>query len=301
MSTFLIHIGFPKSGSCFLGEWFHRHPSFAFKDFKIAGFESTSDLCKFAVSENNQVKYFVIRDMIFSCPIIKDVGGMADIDEYQEKVCTALYSLFPDSKILIVTRGFESSIISNYIQYVKEGGIYSLKYLIETNLDNKWIPYNYSYLINIYRKYFGNENVIVLPYELLKESREDFLKYIEEKLVVPPINIDIEAINVSLPKNIVYTQRKLNRAIYYFSKFTGPPGRFIWRLYLKKLDSKKTASKNRFFLARVLSFLYNNRQEDTNIPFEIIREELLLKFQKFGTVLKEYKIFEKYYKSYYIK
>jgi hypothetical protein len=82
MSKFLIHAGYPKSGSCFLGEWFHRHPAFAFKDFKLAGLDSTADLCKFALSNHDEVKYMVIKDMIFSSPMISENHGVSNIDEF---------------------------------------------------------------------------------------------------------------------------------------------------------------------------------------------------------------------------
>ena len=260
MSKFLIHVGYPKCGSCFLGEWFHRHPSFVFEDFKFAGFKSTSDFCKVALSERKHVKYFVIRDMIFSCPIINELHGVSNINEYQEKICKALYEFYPDSKILIVTRGFESTLISNYIQYVKEGGTLSFKERLIGNMQIKWIMYNYTFLIELYCRYFGKENIIVVPYELLKENSKTFLNYLEEKLGIPATDFELGNFNTSLPLSIIYSLRKLNIFIHKFAKNTGLPGKFILKLYLKNLDSKKTASKNKFILSRVLSFFYNKKE-----------------------------------------
>jgi len=301
MNKYLIHVGYPKSGSCFLGEWFHRHPSFVFEDFKFAGFKSTSDFCKFALSERTQVKYFVIRDMIFSCPIINELKGVSNINEYQEKICKTLNEFYPDSKILIVTRGFESALISNYCQYVKEGGTLTFKERLLGNVQINWIIYNYTFLIELYCQYFGKENVIVVPYELLKENSNAFLKYIEEKLNIPTNDFVMGSVNASLPLNIVYSLRMLNISIHKFAKITGKSGRFLLKLYLKNLDSKKTTSKNRFILTKLLSFFYKNKQDDTNIPLDLIPKELLLIFEKFGTVLKDYAIFEKYYEKYLIK
>jgi len=300
MRNYLIHVGYPKSGSCFLGEWFHRHPSFIFKDFKIAGLDSTEDLCQHAISNGSGKKYFVVRDMRFSCPIIEEVNGFNNIEEYQKNICSTLNSLFPNSKVLIVTRGFESAIKSNHVQYIKEGGVYTLRTLIENNLDSKWITYNYSYLINLYRNSFGPENVIVIPYELLKDSKKDFLKQIEDNLEIPSIKDEIGVINESLPLKTVSALRKINIIINNISKHTGRPGKFLLKTYLKSLDSKKTARNNKFILSRIFSFFYN-KQEDNEIPYDLIPQDLLDKFVEFGSILKEYKVYEKYLDKYFIK
>ena len=296
MSKFLIHVGYPKSGSCFLGEWFRLHPAFVSNGFKLAGLESTSDLCKLAVSMGDEVKYFVIKDMIFSCPIVNEVVGVADINEYQEKVCKILFDLFPNSKILIVTRGFQSAITSTYFQYVKEGGVYSLNELTEKYKNSNWIPYNYSFLINLYNQYFGKENVIVVPFELLKESPKKFLNYIENKLEVTDYDFEIGEINASVTPEMLYAQRKLNIAVHKFSNITGKFGKYILKLYLKNLNAKKTSSKNNFFLVKLMSIFLNKKTENTSIP-----PGFLLKTNEFGTALKEYAIFEKYDEKYLIK
>lgn len=300
MRNYLIHVGYPKSGSSFLGEWFHRHPSFVFKDFKIAGLDSTEDLCQHAIGNGSEKKYFVVRDMRFSCPIVEEVNGFNNIEEYQKNICNTLHSLFPNSKILVVTRGFEAAIKSNHVQYIKEGGVYTLRTLIKNNLDSKWITYNYSYLINLYRNYFGPENVIVIPYELLKDSKKDFLKQIEDNLEIPSIKDEIGVINESLPLKTVYALRKINIIFNNMSKRMGSPGRFLLKAYLKSLDSKKTAKKNKFILSRIFSLFYN-KQEDIEIPYDLIPKDLLDKFEKFGSILKEYKVYDKYLDKYFIR
>jgi hypothetical protein len=291
----LLHVGYPKSGSCFLGEWFHHHPAFFFKDFKLSGIESTSDFCKIALQENNKNKYCVIRDMIFSCPIVNEITYLSGINEYQEKICATLYDLFPDSKVLIVTRGFESAIISGYCQYIKEGGTASLRDLIINAKDSNWLTYNYSFLINLYNNYFGKENVIVVPFELLKECPKDFLTYIESKLDIVKEDIEIGKINVALPPHYIFALRKINIIIYNFCNGVGRPGRILYKFYIKHLNSKKTDSKKRFLISKCFSVFFKKKSEDLNIP-----KELLFKHKYFGEIIKEYKIFEKYRDKYLI-
>ena len=86
MSQILLHVGFPKAGSSFLGQWFNQTPNFIFKDFAICGFNNTQELMNIAIKnvafEN---KVFVLRDMKFSSPQSNEFTNINNIEDFQKK------------------------------------------------------------------------------------------------------------------------------------------------------------------------------------------------------------------------
>jgi hypothetical protein len=293
VSNILIHIGYAKSGSCFLGEWFHKNPAFIFKDFKIAGFESTSDLCKFAIKKNNKIKYFVIRDMLFSSPKTEYMAGINDIDEYQQKICMTLYKLFPDSKILIVTRGFESAIKANYSQYLKEGGFQKFEKLIEKNKKSNWLPYNYSSLIGLYNNIFGFENVLVIPFELLKIDACQFLGKIEDFLDIEKFVYYPEIKNQSLSMQQMALIRKVNKIMFLILFITGPFQPFFYKFFCKFLDSSKTKTWNNLFV-RLFSKFFKPME------FDFSDHEFRDKFSNYADILSGYSYYSTFKKDYFL-
>jgi len=191
---------------------------------------------------------------------------------------------------------FKSAMISGFNQYVKEGGINSTKELFDKFKNSNWLIYNYSFLINLYTQYFGKENVIVVPYEFLKESPNQFLKYLEEKLSIPDLNIEIGKLNVSFSPNMIYVRRKLNISMNNISKVLGLPGKYLLKLYLKKLDSKKNSAEDKFLFLKFFSVFYKSKkEEDILIP-----QELLSEFKRYSIVLNEYKFFDRYKEQYFL-
>jgi len=237
MSKFLIHVGYPKAASSFIGKWFHQNPAFQFKDFRLLGFDSTADFCNYSMCNNPKTKYFVIRDMIFSAPLAKNVHSCKNLNDYQEKICKNLHSLFPDSKILIVTRGYESAIKAIYSEYLKQGGRLSFKNFIESENKTEWYPINYSFLIALYKNYFGHENVLAIPFELLKKDSKAFLNEIEIFLQIDPFEFKPDVVNRSLKNQNMTLLRILNNTLYFFLYISGPLHKMFYNRYVRCLNN----------------------------------------------------------------
>ena len=83
-----------------------------------------------------------------------------------------LKELFPNAKILLIIREQISWLESYYNYYIKLGDHAELE---EEILRNKAFNFN---LLEIYQHYvdnFGKENILVLPYEQIKEDERKFL------------------------------------------------------------------------------------------------------------------------------
>jgi hypothetical protein len=295
MNKLLIHVGYPKAGSCFLGDWFHRHPDFIFKDFAIAGFNNTDDLMNISSAEIiDDKKIFVIRDMRFSAPYASDFNNLEGIDIYQQKVAKTLFSLFPHAKVLIVTRGFESAIKAYYSQYLKKGGFVKFDKYIETGRSSHWLPFNYSFLINLYTDLFGSENVLVIPFESLKIDPSLFLGKIETFLGLEPFLYQPEINNQSLsPKNMTLF-RKMNKFIYFALFIFGPLQLLFHKLYIKLLNKNQTKSWNNFVFA-FFSRFFKPTEFDC-----FATNELKEKFSIHAQGLKDQPDYQKFKKDYFI-
>jgi Sulfotransferase domain len=133
-------------------------------------------------------------------------------------IAQMLQGYFPDARILIVIREQKDFILSNYFQYLSIGGTHSLKKYLNTRYDGKR-PYfspnhvNYLPLVKYYCELFGKENVIVLPYELFRDSPADFLDNLGSRLGVE-ISVESsqfkEKLNRSKQHFLMYHLRALN-------------------------------------------------------------------------------------------
>ena len=199
MSGHLIHIGYPKAGSKFLQRWFAEHPQLAFEDGGIAGFRNVYAIIRGGGAPRPGVHYRVTSYEGLVAPQASagedfvDYASSRDDDmpASQSKLCAALAELFPNARILIVTRGFRAMILSSYSQYVRSGGDADLDDLVAAALTDhapgfdallRLNPWNYDHVIDIYSRAFGPGNVIVVPYELLRDDAGAFTNCIEERL-----------------------------------------------------------------------------------------------------------------------
>jgi hypothetical protein len=256
MTGHLIHVGYPKSGSNFLRRWFRSHPHLAFDHDVIAGFRSVHDLAKYKGPDDPEIRYRVTSSESLIVPRA-DVGDLAmdheamlrsQVAEAQAAICARLSDLFPKARILIVTRGFESAILSAYSQYVRTGvtrGLDELPALIEPAIDQA----NYDRAIALYRRAFGEEPVIVLPYELLRDDPAAFTGELARRLRIAPAPPPAERVNVSITPAEMLWYPRLSRSVQRL-----PLGRRLrsrlWRLYVEALATGRLAPLARLLDAR---------------------------------------------------
>jgi hypothetical protein len=236
MTGHLLHIGYPKTGSTFLQRWFAAHPQLAFSDGGIAGFRDVYAIARDSVTPRaSELLFRVTSCEGLTAPhanagdAVVEYGTDRRLDmlSSQAAVCTTVAELFPNALVLIVTRGFRAMILSSYSQYVRSGGDVDLADLIARNTNLSQLdPWNYDALIDLYTRAFGDENVIVMPYELLRDDADAFTRALEARLGLAHLEMKAERANASLSAVEMYWYPRFTRAVRAL-----PIGSGLRRLY----------------------------------------------------------------------
>ncbi len=295
----LIHVGFSKTGSSFLKHWFNAHPDLHYTSKEaIGGVLNTSSIYDYTRDRKlENTKCFVTSDSRIHCWRISDVDDAdnwfdeKDTLEHQKKVCQILRGLVGDAKILVITRGFEGVLKSFYSSYVKRGGVNDLKGMLEAYHKDYIMPaYNYDDVIPLYIQDFGKENVLVLPYELLRDDLTLFLKEIEGFLGIDHMEYVPSLVNESFRPEEMYWYRKVSRFVKDFSIILG-------KRYSKRVVNRYVArylSYNRLrLLAKLLNKVYK-REDSLVVP-----NKFLQAYVSKAKILKEYPFYDKYSKYYF--
>jgi hypothetical protein len=102
-------------------------------------------------------------------------------------------------------------IMSSYSQYVRSGGSNSLEELIgNAHSENPW---NYDRLIGMYRQRFGCGRVTVLPWELLRDRPDEFVRQIEQRFGLDHQPPPPQRVNSSLTASEMRWYPKFSAAI----------------------------------------------------------------------------------------
>lgn len=294
-----IHIGFSKTGSSFLKYWFDAHPELHYSNKEaLGGFKDTSSIYDYTKTNDiENLKYFVTSDTRMHCWRILDVDSadnwfdIKDTYNHQEKVSKITRSLFGEAKILIITRGFEGVLQSFYSSYIKRGGTNNLEGMLNKYQKDYILPaYNYDFIINLYMKNFGKENVLVLPYEILKDNLESFLNEIEFFLGLTHNNFTPAPVNVSFEPNEMYWYRKMSSFLKtLINPLSEKHSTKIYRKYVHLL------SENKLHFVVALLNMFSSKKEPLKIPDTYLKE-----YKGKASVLKENPFYKKYYKYYFI-
>jgi len=199
----LIHIGYPKTGSNALRAWFASHPGIAFHDGAIAGWRSVYDIATDPAEGDPSRIWRVTSGEGLATPhpaVGRRRVDYASLDSGevaagQARVCGALAALFPGAAILVVTRGFRAMLLSSYSQYVRTGGRLDFAAFCEADAAGIW---DYDRLTGLYEDAFGAGNVIVLPYERLRDDPAGFLAELGDRLGLDPVALAIPALNAAV-------------------------------------------------------------------------------------------------------
>jgi hypothetical protein len=305
----LIHIGYPKSGSTFLQEWFLQNPQLHYAPGGLGGFHNVYQISQNAAAQDGKdFQYFVTSDESLCIPQIST--GTVPINDLsksnfafsnthaQNKNCETLKALYPNAIILFVTRGFESLIKSGYSQLVRTGFQYNIEqYKQAFNFEDKQISANidYSSIIDSYERAFGQENLIVLPYEMLRDNQNAFLNVLEEKLGLVHFECHLGRINESLSAEELYWYPKISASVARFSQSLGKNAhKKIFRWYVNK--TIKNDFKN---LIRLLNKIQKGNQHiessDFSEALNFIRKN---NKDRFAAKLKNEALYTPYLKEY---
>jgi len=294
MSAVLFHIGYSKAGSTFLKNWFTEHP-----EILLGGFKTYEALSTYVenIDEKNSKELFVLSNHIFNLfkwdfkQPLDSWMAKSGLYEYQGNMCSTIHSLFPNAKVLFVTRGYYSILKSFYSEYIRTGGRYTCSGMIEEHGDNfLQKTYNYNYLITLYIKKIGKENVIALPYEQLKNDPDQFLRNLEKSLNLNYYDFSKNSINPSLENGVLYWYRYFSNFVFKLSRLLGHKGgNALYGLYTKLLLN------GYFYLfAKALSRLFKRIEVIDLLP------QQLDKFRNKASVLKEFPCYKEHYEAYLI-
>ncbi|HYK04893.1 MAG TPA: hypothetical protein VE974_24275 [Thermoanaerobaculia bacterium] len=289
MSGHLIHVGFPKTGSNFLRHWFREHPQLAYAEGGIAGYHGVYEIAREGVAPRPEVRYRVTSSEEFTAPH-RDTGkehyrleDPFDPAVAQAHVCALLAALFPRAHVLIVTRGFRSMIFSSYSQYIRSGaGVPLEEFVTDPLLDRPW---DYDRVIGMYRGAFGAEQVLVMPYELLRDDVDRFVRTLEERLGLAHFVAATGRVNTALSPAEMYWYPRLTRLVQRL-----PIGSRLKRIYLRGIF------RNRF---RPAIALLQRMRPGTPVTEDAIPEPLIAAYRDKARTLREDPLYTPYAREYY--
>lgn len=214
----LLHVGYPKTGSKFLQQWFEAHPDIAFSQWGIAGFADSHSMMA-AAGGLEPARWHATSHEALLTPLARysdlgaDLVGLPARDG-QRRACAMLAGLFAGAHILIVTRGYEALLRSFYAELVIGGAGYAfdeycdaLLAQVEAGAD----VFHFDSALDSYAAAFGEERLLVLPYELLRDLPDAFFGAIEARLGIRPAPIPSGRVRRSPPEGRLAAYRRMTR------------------------------------------------------------------------------------------
>ena len=208
MRETILHVGYPKTAT----SWLQRS---VFNNQEIHLKTVSRGLIFKQLIYPNDLDYDkeTAKQLIFSemeriendgdIPILSHenfVGFMASGGYYNFNLAKRLKDLFVQAKVIMIIRNQPDMIYSGYLQYIRMGGKCSIKRFLNPPEDGE-IPLfkckylEYHKLIELYYRLFGNENVLVLPYEFFLKTPEAYVKEIVHFINAnPPATLEFNKI-----------------------------------------------------------------------------------------------------------
>ncbi|MBF2072760.1 MAG: sulfotransferase [Synechococcales cyanobacterium C42_A2020_086] len=258
MTTLLIHIGYPKTASTWLQQTIFNNIEAGF----LSPWGTTSGLAVDQFITTNSFRfspkqtYAVFEPGLMAAaqqsliPVLSQ--EMLSCDQvagryWGKEVADRLYAVFPDAHILILIREQKSMIYSSYGQYIKNGGMRSIQQFVCAEvMPVGFSPIcrldclEYDLLISYYQELFGQEHVLVLPFEWLKNSPQTFVNRILNFVGIRKrIDLVTAARNVSYKAFTLSLLRKMNLFLPppHLNLLSSEPEPWSWKLAWKILSA----------------------------------------------------------------
>jgi hypothetical protein len=261
MPKVLIHLGYPKTASTFLQKKFFPNDKLGFSLIQDDIFDCLIDCDDFDFSpEKVQEYYYSLFTKTHAdnlMPVIsRETLSMRFYrSTYQRILSDRFYQVFPNAKIFFFIREQMSAIYSVYNQSVKGDYHKTIEQFIEDSLPSKTnkilkanikkisaTQYRFDLLTECYQKNYGPDNVLVLPFEMLKrqpvETLEKIMKFAEVKIEVEKQKeyllelLSEKDTNKALKAGILDLKSKINKMIFYPNPETIEPYKWLFQLSL---------------------------------------------------------------------
>lgn len=186
----LIHIGYHKTGTTWL-----QRSLFARADLGFVAFDEHADIYE-RIVRPHPFDFDPSACRAHFQPRLQEIIGRGQVPVLSaERLCgnphsggydskeiaDRLAAVFPEGRVLIVLREQRSIILSTYKQYVRAGGTASIRqYLFPPERGRSRVPmfdfehFKYDRLVSYYQFRFGQDNVLVLPFELFRRTPREF-------------------------------------------------------------------------------------------------------------------------------
>ncbi|MFH0867654.1 MAG: hypothetical protein V1904_15800 [Bacteroidota bacterium] len=219
MENPIIHIGYPKTGST----WFYNSYYSKIKNVFLLPPEKYLPF----IADHNFIFPDTEKDkrLVMIHPEMTGVKNFIWDDGVQRgKIASNLNRIFPSATIVLFLRNQLDFLTSAYIYYVKKGGTYPgskmLDHIIQGKFEFSLQYLNYPEMIDVFRKYFGSEDVHVYLFENFFSDPKTFMQKYSERyhFDISMNNIDFSPINDKLRKRLMTLMRITN----HFTKADNP-------------------------------------------------------------------------------
>ncbi|NET58051.1 MAG: sulfotransferase [Symploca sp. SIO2E6] len=288
----LIHIGLPKTASTWLQQVIFNNEELGF--LAPWGSQSGEAIEQFVITDGfhfsaeSAFKVFepglqeaAKRSMV---PLISHeslAGNQIKGAYYGKEVADRIHAVFPEARILLLIREQKSMVLSSYREHIKMGGITTLEKFIGAGPKKpgfgplcRLAYLEYDLLIAYYQKLFGVDNILVLPFELLKEKQQ-----LLSQKILSFAGLDgtpeyrNESKNVGFRGPTIEFKRRLN-FFYKSGNFGGSQIPLAWRI-VQKLSvtfdklvppsiHKRTEDKLKQFIADTIGDSFRESNQKTS-------------------------------------
>ncbi|MEM9785102.1 MAG: sulfotransferase [Pseudomonadota bacterium] len=189
----LVHIGYQKTASTFLQKRVFADESVFVRPW---GEQAALAVEHFVQRHPEHFDPAEVRDAFGEhadrIPVIsqEDLAGYPLYSfYYAETVAQRVKAAFPNARILVCVREQVSMIVSQYFQFIRQGGTRSLISMLKDN-DNQpgYRPvirkehFEYDLMYQLLRRYFDKDQILMLPHELLRQAPDVYFEKLNKLL-----------------------------------------------------------------------------------------------------------------------
>lgn len=233
MPLHLLHVGFPKAGATFFKAWCAARDDVAFAHGGVGGHASPDTIPTDLYGRDRARLVVTSSERLVMPPEQAYRSGWAPGSEAgdavqayadvvrasQEQTCDEVAALFPSAHVLILVRGFRSMLRSMVSQGIK-AGVLDAHPSVEAGVGRtpsatqRMVPLlHYDAVVGRYERAFGAARVTVLPYELLRDDREAFVRTLCAATDLPYRPFDPGRLNPSLSPHAMALVPRLSRTV----------------------------------------------------------------------------------------
>jgi hypothetical protein len=222
----IIHLGYPKTGTTwFQDKFFPYVPNYYYVSKEISNdLFSKPDAFSFdrqttieKVKQLTQNKDVILSSELFAGTINR--GWLRGL--WSKETAIRLHSVLPSAKIVVFIRRQEELIASAYLQYIKNGGNFSINRYLKSYSYNlfSFEHLNFYNLLQFYETLFGKKNMQIFLFEDFRNDNIDFVKEFSARLGIDIdfANIDFTPVNESIPAKLIALKRFSN--LFYYKMF----------------------------------------------------------------------------------